>query len=263
MTALSACIEVLFKAEYPDDFAARIRAAAAAGLDAVEFWKWRGKDLDSLERALGDTGLPLVSFVSEPTGRLVDPATHETFLAGLRESLVIAKRLGARGLIVLSGDTLASDVPHAAQRTAVIKALQAAAPLAEAAGVTLLLEPLNTRKDHKGYFVDTTPEGFAIIEEVASGSVKLLYDLYHSAMMDENPAQVLRGYMPLVGHVHIADAPGRHEPGTGAIDWEASLAVLVRERYTGAIGLEYWPTAATNGSLASPQMAALKQVSER
>lgn len=254
MHPLSACIEMLFVPEHPDDVPARIRAAAAAGFAAVEFWRWRAKDLAGLERALRETGVRLAVFSCEPGGRLVDPATHDAFLAGLDDSLAIAKRLGSPGLIVLSGDAL-PDVERARQHAAIVAALRRAAPKAEAAGIRLCLEPLNTRVDHVGYFLDTTEEGLDIVEEVASPAVRLLWDLYHSAVMEEDPGEVSAGRVGLVGHVHVADTPGRHEPGTGTVDWRRTIDVLTAGGYAGAIGLEYRPTAGTVVSLTAPDFA--------
>ena len=159
-------------------------------------------------------------------------------------------RLGCRNLIVVSGDR-DEGLPVAAQRAAMVAALRRAAPLAAARDVTLLLEPLNTRVDHIGTFLDSTEDGFAIVDEVGSSNVKLLFDLYHAAVMGERMQDVLASRLSDVGHIHIADAPGRHEPGTGEIDWPASLGWLAEHGYHGRIGLEYEPLAPTNESLAA------------
>lgn len=235
----SACLELLFKPE-SDDFIRRFYLAAEAGLSAVEFWGWRAKDIVGIERALSETGLRLSAFLSEPTGRIVDASTHSTFIEGLKESLQLANRLGAKGLIVLSGDATAS-LGRTEQHRAVVAALRRAAPLAEDAGVTLLLEPLNTRVDHAGYYLDTTQEGLEIVDEVGSPNVRLLYDMYHSVTMGEKPSEALMGNITKIGHVHIADVPGRHEPGTGEIDFERELGWLKLQGYDGAVGLEYKP----------------------
>jgi hydroxypyruvate isomerase len=244
---LSGCIEMLFKSEF-EDFPARIRACRDAGLDGVEFWRWRGKDLDGIATALSETGLPVTAFSVEPSGHIVDPGTHAEFLRGVRGSITVAQRLGARTLIVLGGNAL-DGVPRAAQRAAIVAALRAAAPLAEAAGITLVLEPLNTVLDHVGQFLDRTPDGLDIVAEVGSSAVRLLYDAYHSAMMDEDPATVLAGRGALISHVHAADRPGRHEPGSGTIDWRALVATLRAVGYAGPVGLEYRPTGRTETSL--------------
>ena len=95
---LSGCVESLFLREH-GDVASRMRACAAAGLEAVEFWLWRDKDLGAIERALGDTGLALSGFCVEPRLPIVDPQTHRDWVAGVRESLAVAQRLGAPALL--------------------------------------------------------------------------------------------------------------------------------------------------------------------
>jgi len=140
-------------------------------------------------------------------------------------------------------------VERSRQRDAITEALLRAAPIASKAGVRLLLEPLNTRVDHPGYFLDSTAEALEVINDVDDPAVRLLYDLYHSIVMGEDPQQVLAGSGHLVGHVHVADVPGRHEPGTGTIDWPLQLAALRSAEYSGAIGLEYKPSRDTESSL--------------
>jgi len=149
---------------------------------------------------------------------------------------------------VVSGDAR-PGVERSRQRDAITEALLRAAPIASKAGVRLLLEPLNTRVDHPGYFLDSTAEALEVINDVDDPAVRLLYDLYHSIVMGEDPQQVLAGSGHLVGHVHVADVPGRHEPGTGTIDWPLQLAALRSAEYSGAIGLEYKPSRDTESSL--------------
>jgi hydroxypyruvate isomerase len=236
---LSACIEWLF-AEEPN-FAQRVSLAANADIHWVEFWTWRDKPIGELAAALRANDARVTSFVSQPEGRLVDPATHDAFISGVVESADAAQQLGCKGLIVLAGDAR-PDVGRRVQRRAVVDALRRAAPLAAARGVTLLLEVLNTRVDHPGHFLDSTAEGLGIVEEVEAANVRLLYDLYHAAVMGEDCEREIDGRAELIGHVHLADAPGRHEPGTGAMPWEATLSWLERIGYTGRVGLEYMPT---------------------
>jgi hydroxypyruvate isomerase len=253
---LSGCVESLFVREH-DTIDERIRACAAAGLEAVEFWLWRDKDLDKIEGALADTGLNLTLFSTEPRSPIVDPATHGAFLAGLRDSVAVARRLKAPALCVLADDRgvgAPTSAPRAssrqAQHDAVVAALKQAAPIAADAGIVLLVEPLNSKLDHQGYFLDRTPEAFDIIAEVDHPAVRLLYDMYHSKMVGEAFDAMLAGRGRLVGHVHVADVPGRHEPGSGSVDWAAAMATLAAEGYRGRIGLEFWPTGATVDALA-------------
>lgn len=244
---LSPCVEWLF-ADGGRPFPDRIRAAAVAGFSRVEFWTASDKDIEEVEAALRETDVTVTCFVSEPTARLVDPETHAAFLRGIERSTELAARLNAQNLIVVSGDAR-PGVEKGSQRDAITDALRRAASIASRAGVGLLLEPLNTRVDHPGYFLDSTAEALEIVREVDDPSVKLLYDLYHSIVMGEEPQHVLAASGHLVGHVHVADVPGRHEPGTGAIDWPLQLATLRSAGYSGPIGLEYMPTRDTISSL--------------
>ena len=244
---LSPCIEWLF-ADGGRPFVDRVRAATDAGFARIEFWGTTDKDVEALEGAIRETGVVVPAFVSEPAGRLVDPATHDEFVAGVASSSRLAQRLNARGLIVLAGDVRAS-VERRVQHDAIVEGLRRAAPIASAAGTRLYLEPLNTRIDHQGYFLDSTAEGLDIVREVGHPAVTLLYDMYHSIVMGEEPAEVLARAGDLIGHVHVADAPGRHEPGTGDIDWPRQLAALRASGYAGPVGLEYRPVADTESSL--------------
>lgn len=245
----SACLEWLFAAEAPD-FADRIRLAKKAGLDGVEFWLWSNKDIDAIKAALDETGLAITGFVAEPMVPLTDPARHDEFLEGLRKSIAVAQRLGAPVLIAQAG----ADLPgksRAEQRQALTDCLGRAADILAGTGVTLAVEPLNTLVDHVGYFLPSTVEGLDIIDDVGRPEIKILYDIYHSAVMSEEIATVLDGRLDRVAHVHLADTPGRHEPGTGSLDWQARVGWLERNGYTGMVGLEYKPTKDTVASLAA------------
>jgi hydroxypyruvate isomerase len=249
MLELSACIEWLFT-EAGDDFEARIRAARDAGVPAVEFWGWRGHGIARMGQVLGETGVQVTAFAVDPAVPLGDPGACDAVAAAVAESADAAARLGCRNLIVVSGDR-DERMPAGAQRAAMVAALQRAAPLAAERDVVLLLEPLNTRVDHVGTFLDSTEEGFAIVDEVGAPNVKLLFDLYHSVVMGERMQVVLGSRLSAVGHIHIADAPGRHEPGTGTTDWPATFAWLSGHGYDGRFGLEYDPVARTEDGLAA------------
>lgn len=249
MLEFSACIEWLF-GEAGDGFEARIRAAAGARVPAVEFWGWRHRDIGRIARVLGESGVEATVFAVDPALPLGDPAGHDAVVAAIAESADAAAELGCPNLIVVSGDRderMGADE----QRAAIVAVLGRAAPVAAERGVALLLEPLNTRVDHAGTFLDSTSEGLAIVDEVGAANVRLLFDLYHSVVMGERMEDVLAGRLAGVGHVHIADAPGRHEPGTGTIDWARAFAWLAAQGYDGRIGLEYEPLASTGDSLAA------------
>lgn len=238
---ISVCLDLLFR-EFGEPMSAKqLRAVKAAGFNKVEFWSWRNRDLEATARVLAKLELSAVAMVSSPQGSLVDPSLREAFMNGLRESLPVAQRLGIPNLVVVSGPARAG-ISDPEQAEAMIRTLRLAAPLAEDHGVTLALEPWNTRIDHPGTFLHSTELALDIVEQVNSPAVRILYDLYHSIVMGEDPRAVLKGRTHLVAHVQVADHPGRHEPGSGNIAWETSLRALADAGYSGSIGLEYIPT---------------------
>ncbi len=247
MMQLSACIEWLF-ADEADAFADRIRRAKTAGFDAVEFWQWRNKDLDTIALTLEETGVSLSGFVAEPMIALTDKAYHAQFLDGLRQSVDVAQRLGATVLIAQAGNDLPGH-SRAEQRDALTACLAAAADVLEGSGVRLGVEPLNTRIDHKGYFLPSTTEALDIIDDVGRAEIGIVYDLYHSLVMDEVPQEVLAGRVDRVIHVHVADHPGRNDPGTGTLDLRTPLAWIFDQGYAGRVGLEYRPAHGTTAGL--------------
>ena len=237
---VSPCVEWIFAVEHPA-MPDRIRAARDAGYDTVEFHLWRDKDVAAIAESLDETGVRLTGIVVEPRRSIVDPAQHGEFLQAVRESLVTARTLGAPPLVVASGFTR-EGVSREEHVAAAIDALKQAAALAEEAGILLVLEPLNDRVEHPGMFLVSTTLALDIIEAVDSPNLRLLYDVYHSVVMGEDMVEVLKDRIHLVAHVQLADTPGRNEPGTGTIDWPATLATLRGLGYTGAYGLEYKPT---------------------
>jgi hydroxypyruvate isomerase len=244
---LSACIEWLFADEaeaVPD----RIRLARQAGLDAIEFWLWSNKDIDGIARALEETGLGLSGFVAEPMIPLTDPANKDAFLAGLERSIAVARRLGAGVLIAQAGNDLEGR-SREEQRSALRDCLKAAAEILAGTGVRLGVEPLNTLIDHRGYYLPSTGEALDIVDDVARPEIGIVYDLYHSYVMGEAVEEVLAGRVDRVLHAHVADHPGRQDPGTGEIDLASRLRWLFANGYTGRVGLEYRPSRGTSAAM--------------
>jgi len=252
MTTLSACIEWQFK-EAGDGLPERIRAAKAAGFDHVEFHLWRDKNMEGVAATLEDTGVSLTGFCVDPRRSIVDPAEHEEMLAAVRDTLAAARKVGSPPLIVASGFRV-EGMSEEEHFTNAVSVLRRAAKMAEDAGVTLVLEPLNTELFATMYLVDTTL-ALDIIEEVGSPNLKLIYDVHHSRVMGEDMKTVLAGRMHLVEHVQVAGTPGRNEPGTGTIDWRQTMQDLRELGYEGAIGLEYMPSMPMDQSIAATRDA--------
>lgn len=249
---IAACIEWMF-ADAGEDLAARVRTASAAGVKAVEFHLWREKPLDAIEVALKETGSQLLSFCVEPRRSLVDPADHEAVLAAVADAIPVAQRFNS-AMIVASGFTR-PEVTEQEQFDAAVTVLKRAAALAQQAGVMLWLEPVYMVVNGQRMFVDTVGRGLDIVAAVDSPALRLLADAYHSSQTQEDFAAAIRNRLPLIGHVQVADTNGRHEPGTGDIDWRPIMATLREQGYQGAIGLEYFPTQGDHSSIAQSRKA--------
>lgn len=245
---ISVSLEYMFH-EAGDRLEDRMAAAAAAGLTNVEIFTTANRDVPSLKKALDDNGCTLVSTVTDPRIQLCLEPNHDQFREMFAQAVKDAQELGCRNVVVPSG----SAVPYMKrpmQLATVAKAIASVVPVAEAHGVTILLEPVNTRMDHPGVLFGMTEDAVAVIEQVNSPSVKLLYDIYHSITEREDPFTVLPQVIQHVGHVQIADAPGRGEPGAGNVDWSAILGLLEQVGYKGLVGLECVPSKPTVEALA-------------
>ncbi|MBC7287488.1 MAG: TIM barrel protein [Armatimonadetes bacterium] len=234
----SVCIEMIFS-DLPIE--ARPKAVANAGYRAIEFWGWRNKDLTALLTACEEAGVEIASFVCEAPGPLVDPANRAAWVDGAKESIDKAAELGVRTLIVTTGNEI-PGLSRWAQHDAIVSGLRAVASHAENSGVTLVLEPLNILVDHKGYYLSSSREGFDILRAVESPAVKLLYDIYHQQITEGFLIQTIRDNIDLIGHFHVADVPGRHEPGTGEINYANVFRAIEEAGYEGWVGLEFRPT---------------------
>jgi hydroxypyruvate isomerase len=238
---LSVNLEYMFT-EAGDDLPARVRAASAAGFDKAEIFWTHDKDLDALQAALEDTGTSLWTVLVDPrTTRLVDPATHDGWLDDVRRTVDDAVRLGCPHVVVGSGPAV-PYLKRPVQLGIVTDAVARAVEIAEDADLTLVLEAVNTRMDHPGVLFAMTADTVHVVRQIDSPRVRVLYDLYHSVVEGEDPTQVLPEIVDVVTHVQVADAPGRGEPGTGAIDWPGAFRLLDEVGYTGVVGIECYPT---------------------
>jgi hydroxypyruvate isomerase len=246
MVSLAANMEWLFT-EAGVETAARVRAAGRHGFRDVELWGWREKDLPAVRDAAREAGVRILSVIVDPQLQLTDRGSHEAYLAAVAESVRAADVLGSPNLVVVAGQGR-DGVSREDQRAAVVSVLREAAALVPD-HLTLLLENLNDRVDHPGTFLTSTIEALDIIDEVGSPRLKLLLDAYHALVMGEDPVDLVGARMSSVGHVQIADVPGRHEPGTGTVDWPELLRSFVAAGYAGPFGLECMPSGSTEQSL--------------
>lgn len=241
----SVCVEMIFR-DLP--FLDRLDAVGASGAEAYEFWRLDGKDLPAIADRASRLGLACAGLVGSDGGPLVDVHRRGDFLQGARRAIDAAQRVGTTTLIATVGQAL-PDVEREPQHESIVAGLRAAAPLLEDAGMTMVLEPLNTKVDHPGYYLHSTAEGLQIVDEVASPAVKILYDCYHAQIMEGDLIRTLTENRSRIGHVHLADNPGRHEPGTGEIAYRNVFAALDHASYPGYVGLEYRPIGDAAGSV--------------
>jgi len=118
------------------------------------------------------------------------------------------------------------------------------------AGITLIVEPLNTLVNHKGYYLDHTQEAFEIMHEVGSPNVKILFDIYHVQIMDRNLISTIQANLQHIGHFHMGDVPGRHEPGTGEINYTNVFHAIQEGGFRDFVAMEYSPSKDSMATLA-------------
>jgi hydroxypyruvate isomerase len=242
---LSACIEMIYR-ELPIE--ERIARVAAMGLPAFEFWSWTNKDLPAIAKAKAEHHLAVSSFAYGSPGAIVDPQNHQAFLQHFDGVLAAAETLDCRTVIVTVGQQLPA-VAREAQHAAIVDALRDLAPRAQQHGITIVVEPLNVLINHKGYYLSTSEESFQIIDEVGSPAITVLFDVYHQQITEGNLINNITAYFKKIGHFHIADNPGRNEPGTGEINYGNVLKAIDGLGYAGYIGLEYRPKGDADAAL--------------
>lgn len=223
-------------------FDQRIREAHKLGFRAFEFWPWRGKDLDAIQRAMSQTRMTCAQFTGWGfVPGMNDPANHDRLETEIREGLAVAARLGAKYMCVVAGNDIEGKT-RTEMHDAVIAGLKRVAPLAQAADVTLVLEPMNVRVDHKGHCLYGSPDAIRIVRAVGSTHVKILWDLYHMHISEGDLCGHLREGIAEIGYVQLADHPGRNEPGTGEIHYNRVLRELADLGYKGYVGVECSPS---------------------
>jgi hydroxypyruvate isomerase len=229
-------------------FAKRARTIAEAGFTGCELGFSSHADLDGLKAVQGEYGLKVILFnLDVPVwdeanrGYLAEPARRDEFKLKLDEALEIVEHLKVEKVMLSAGREL-PDLSNEEQRSCVIENLLYAAPLAEETKTLFTLEFLNP-SDNSGYYLKSASEGLDIVAEVDHPHIKFQFDTYHVQLMEGNVTQKMVDNIANIGHVQFADVPGRHEPGTGELNFDFIEASLRKAGYSGYIGLEYIPKA--------------------
>lgn len=246
----SVCIEPMYS-EYP--FLDRFQAAKDDGFEYVEFWSWRDKDLDSVKKAAEKAGIGISGFNGDADYSLIDPTHKEKYLDFLRQSVAAAQKIGAKSITIHSnalGDggivvKHYDDLSETVKLCSMYDMLLECAKIAEESGIAMNLEPLNITTDHVGNFLAHTQMAAEMIRLIGSPMLKVLYDVYHMQLNEGSICDTIKAYAGEFGHIHVADAPGRHEPGMGEINYHKVFDCLAEAGYTGRVGFELFPATTT------------------
>ena len=222
------------------DFYSRFDEVKKCGIYTIEFWKWSNKIISKIQ----ESGLNVSVFNLDSSDEelsyelsrgILNDGRVDDFLQALEESIPVYKAFGAKAMIVLIGE----NAPYNEEN--VLECLNAAKPMLNEYDVNLVIEPLNNI-DRVGYSMPYAKPVFELIRKVNSPHIKMLYDIYHQSMMGDFSMDDIRENIDIIGHFHIADAPGRNEPGTGKVDYISIIKDIKSLPYDGYIGLEYRAT---------------------
>ncbi len=236
------------------DFLDRFKAAADAGFKGVEYlfpYDFAANDVADALKANGLTqvlhNLPAGDWGAGERGIACHPDRVSEFREGVDKAIEYAKTLGCQQLNVLAGKVPAGVAEQQARET-FVENVRFAADKLEAEGIRLLAEPINTR-DIPGFFLHNTRQALEIFDEVGSSNVALQYDIYHMQIMEGDLAPTMEANLDRIAHIQLADNPGRHEPGTGEINYPFLFKFLDEHGYRGWIGCEYKPANGTEAGL--------------
>ena len=251
MPKFAANLSMLFT-EVP--FLDRFEPAAVAGFSAVEFLFPYAFSVADIQQRLRAHGLALVlhnlpagNWEAGERGIACLPDRVDEFRAGVAQAIEYATALGVPQLNCLAGKAPAG-VDDALLRQTFIANLKFAAAALKQAGLKLLIEPIN-HYDIPGFYLNRTAQAVAILDEVGAENAYVQYDIYHAQRMEGELAATMQKYLARIGHIQLADNPGRNEPGTGEINYPFLFAHLDRIGYGGWIGCEYKPATTTQAGL--------------
>jgi len=236
-------------------FSERFRRAAAAGFKGVEYlfpYEWPAADVASWLQAAGLEqvlfNLPPGDWAAGERGLACLPQREDEFATSIELALHYAVALDCKRLHCMAGLRPAGVEEDELTETYIAN-LRLAADRLASIGATLMVEPINSRIDMPGYWLDDIGKGFRLLEAVDRNNLKLQYDIYHAQIIAGDLARTLEANIHRIGHIQIADNPGRHEPGTGEINYPFLFDLLDRLGYDGWVGCEYKPLTTTEAGL--------------
>jgi hydroxypyruvate isomerase len=233
---------MLWTVERQLPFEQRLEKVAEAGYHAVElvheFDKWSDDDFRRANAKKRSLGITFDATAGVWKG-IADPGIRDGFLTDLKSFMAVTDKLECPAIIVLSGNRI-ENLSHQSQHDACVEVLKRAADVVSPRKITLLLENIDPEENPK-YFLTSVAEGFEIIRKVDHPNVKFLYDFYHEQIAEGNLIEKLQKNIDLVGLVHVADVPGRHQPGTGEINYANIFRKLDELKYERYAAMEFEP----------------------
>jgi hydroxypyruvate isomerase len=230
-------------------FEKRLEVASQAGVESVELVsehvEWTDAQIRDMKKLAASLHLKMDTILAQSDWKhrpvsMVKAEDREGFLADVRQAIVFAQKLEIPQIILMSGD----DVPgrtHEEQYASMVESVKRAGDLAAKANLMLIIEPLNNKVDHKGFFLSTCGEGLKLVKDSQNPHVKLLFDIYHEQVQVGNVIRTMREAAPHVAVFHIADNPGRNDPGTGEMNYENIYKAIASFGYKGYVTMEYLP----------------------
>lgn len=241
---LALCLETLYTTL---PFLQRLEAARRDGVDQIEIWDWQEKPA-GLPAALAQQHLSLSNLSANRRYGMVDPAERESLVAEVERSLLFAREINSAHIMLLSQplqiDGQAVQAPGKDFRWLdhLLETVSQLLVLADRYDVDLLIEPLNDLADHPHYLLNSSQLSFSIIRQMRHPRLRVLYDIYHMSMMGEDVCKDIEENLDAIGYFHLADLPGRTEPGIGRLPYEKIIRLLKSAGYTGTLGCEFIPS---------------------
>ena len=227
----------------------KLRKVSEIGIQSAElvseYRTWSDAEAEryvKLARSYGfgfDTIMAQTNWAKEPNS-MVNPDHRDRFLKELNEAIVWAKRFNVPQVLLMSGNDQ-PGMTHEAQFASLVESGKRAADVAAQNDVQLILENLNSKVNHPGYYLTSAKEATRAVQEVDNPHFRQLFDIYHEFVQHGDPIAAIQAAEPYVNVFHVADAPGRHDPGTGQMKWDEIYKAIAKSGYAGYIALEYAP----------------------
>lgn len=218
------------------------------GFKAFEFnglMNWSHEQAEQLRKRMDKLGMEMGVFTANPNGwnktRMVDAEQREAFLGEIKNAMTYVDITGNKFVTVLAGNEV-PRLTRAQQAVNVIESMRYAADIAGKHNVTLCVEPLNVLVNHPGYFLNRSDEAYEILTAVDNPHIKMLFDIYHQQITEGNLINNIKQFQDRIGTFHVGDNPGRHEPGTGEINYRNVFKAIYELKHPGFLGLEFSPS---------------------